>query len=97
MEFYKARVEELREDNAILVETKNMLEDQLGASQKRVESVVDLENELIKYRQQVDEMTRVSDKRVCYSEFLTSAVLASVKIYHTSLHRIRSMLGYLNH
>ena len=60
MEFYKARVEELREDNAILVETKNMLEDQLGASQKRVESVVDLENELIKYRQQVDELTRVS-------------------------------------
>ncbi len=53
-------MEELREDNAILVETKNMLEDQLGASQKRVESVVDLENELIKYRQQVDELTRVS-------------------------------------
>ena len=60
LEFYKARVEELREDNAILMETKNMLEDQLGASQKRVESVVELENELMRYRQQVDEMCRVS-------------------------------------
>ena len=60
LDFYKARVEELREDNAILMETKNMLEDQLSASQKRVDSVVELENELMRYRQQVDEMCRVS-------------------------------------
>ena len=53
-------MEELREDNAILMETKNMLEDQLASSQKRVESVVELENELMRYRQQVDEMCRVS-------------------------------------
>ncbi len=59
LDFYRTRVEELREDNAILVETKNMLEDQMEASQKRVESVVELENDLIKCRQTIDEMCRV--------------------------------------
>lgn len=58
-------MEELREDNAILMETKNMLEDQLASSQKRVESVVELENELMRYRQQVDEMCRVSFTNTC--------------------------------
>ena len=58
-------MEELREDNAILMETKNMLEDQLASSQKRVESVVELENELMRYRQQVDEMCRVGFTNTC--------------------------------
>ncbi|GIY91557.1 hypothetical protein CEXT_795491 [Caerostris extrusa] len=31
LDFYKSRVEELREDNRILVETKSMLEEQLEA------------------------------------------------------------------
>ena len=58
-------MEELREDNAILMETKNMLEDQLASSQKRVESVVELENELMRYTQKVDEMCRVSFTNTC--------------------------------
>jgi len=40
-------VEELREDNRILVETKEMLEKQLEGSRKRCESVFSLENEIL--------------------------------------------------
>ncbi|XP_052106053.1 girdin-like isoform X7 [Mytilus californianus] len=61
LEFYKSRVNELREDNAILTETKNILEEQLSTSHKRVETVIELENELMRYRQQVEEMTLERD------------------------------------
>ena len=52
-------LQELREDNSILLETKNMLEDQLEQSHKRIETVVDLETELVKYRQQAEQMAMV--------------------------------------
>ncbi|XP_053400629.1 girdin-like isoform X3 [Mercenaria mercenaria] len=61
MEFYKARVEELREDNAILIENKGMLEEQLSSSHKRIETVLQLEKELVKYRQQIEEMSSERD------------------------------------
>ncbi|XP_071162644.1 girdin-like isoform X2 [Mytilus edulis] len=61
LEFYKSRVNELREDNAILTETKNILEEQLSTSHKRVETVIELENELMRYRQQIEEMTLERD------------------------------------
>ena len=38
-----------------------MLEDQLGNSQKRIDTVVDLEAELLRLRQQVDELTTDRD------------------------------------
>ena len=47
VEFFKSRVEELREDNKILVETKEMLEDQLENSRKRSEHILTLENDLL--------------------------------------------------
>merc|ERR1711915_528966 len=50
IEFFKSRVEELREDNRILVETKEMLEEQLASSRKRCEVVLALENDIIKYK-----------------------------------------------
>lgn len=52
-------LKELREDNTILIETKNMLEEQLSNCHKRVETVVELENELRKKRQMVEEMALV--------------------------------------
>ena len=52
-------MQELREDNAIITETKNILEEQLSASHKRVETVIELENDLLGYRQQIEEMTLV--------------------------------------
>lgn len=44
-----------------MVETKIMLEDQLASSQKRIDTVMDLENELVKLRQQADELTADRD------------------------------------
>ena len=53
-------LQELREDNAILTESKAMLEEHLSSSHKRIETVVELEKELMKYRQQIEEMSTVS-------------------------------------
>ncbi len=53
IDFFKTRVEELREDNKILVETKDMLESQLEGSRKRCESVFGLENEIHRLRSEL--------------------------------------------
>ena len=37
IDFFKSRVDELREDNRILIETKDMLEEQLTSARKRGE------------------------------------------------------------
>ena len=37
IDFFKSRVDELREDNRILIETKDMLEEQLDSARKRGE------------------------------------------------------------
>ena len=37
IDFFKSRVDELREDNRILIETKDMLEEQLASARKRGE------------------------------------------------------------
>ena len=50
IEFFKSRVEELREDNRILVETKEMLEEQLASARKRSERILELENEIIRFK-----------------------------------------------
>ncbi|CAG2069244.1 unnamed protein product [Timema podura] len=56
VEFYKTRVDELREDNKVLLETKEMLEEQLQRARKRGDHVLELESELLKYKQQVNEL-----------------------------------------
>ena len=45
-ESLKSRMDELKEENKILVETKDMLEDQLQVSRKRCQQIIGLENEL---------------------------------------------------
>lgn len=50
MESLKCRIEEVREENKILVETKEMLEDQLESSRKRCAQIMSIENELYKYK-----------------------------------------------
>ncbi|XP_023727348.1 girdin isoform X2 [Cryptotermes secundus] len=57
IEFYKTRVEELREDNRVLLETREMLEEQLQRARKRGEHVLELESEIIKYKQQLNDFT----------------------------------------
>ena len=56
IEFFKSRVEELREDNRILVETKEMLEEQLATSRKRCEKILELENDIIRFKGDVERL-----------------------------------------
>lgn len=60
-EFYKSRCEELREDNRMLLETKDMLEEQLQESRKRCERMMTLESEIIKYKQKLNDLTLERD------------------------------------
>ncbi|XP_076244739.1 protein girdin [Calliopsis andreniformis] len=64
IEFYKTRIEELREDNRVLMETREMLEDQLSSSRRRADKVLELESEIIKYKQLLNDMAleRAADK-----------------------------------
>nr|XP_029712484.1 daple-like protein [Aedes albopictus] len=60
-EFYRSRVEELREDNRMLLETKEMLEEQLLRSRKRSDQVMILEAEIIKFKQMLNDMSLERD------------------------------------
>ncbi|KAG7203145.1 hypothetical protein KM043_010265 [Ampulex compressa] len=64
IEFYKTRIQELREDNRVLMETREMLEEQLSSSRRRAEKVLELESEIIKYKQLLNDMAleRAADK-----------------------------------
>lgn len=63
-DYHKSRVEELCEDNRMLLETKEMLEEQLTRSRKRSEQAMLLESEIIKYKQKLNDMAveRDADK-----------------------------------
>ncbi|XP_012226030.1 girdin [Linepithema humile] len=64
IEFYKTRIEELREDNRVLMETREMLEEQLSSSRSRADKVLELESEIIKHKQLLNDMAleRAADK-----------------------------------
>ncbi|XP_044261844.1 protein Daple-like [Tribolium madens] len=55
-EFYKVRVDELREDNRVLLETREMLETQLARARQRAEHVLELEAELMASKQNFNEI-----------------------------------------
>ncbi|KAJ6636380.1 Protein Daple [Pseudolycoriella hygida] len=92
-EFFKTRVEELREDNRMLLETKEMLEEQLQRSRKRSEHVMDLESEIIKYKQKLNDMAseRDADKTRLQElvdentqlQFATKDLCSSTVVYHS--------------
>ncbi|XP_057588655.1 protein Daple isoform X2 [Hippopotamus amphibius kiboko] len=65
VDFYKARVEELREDNIILIETKAMLEEQLTAARARGDKVHELEKENLQLKSKLHdlELDRDTDKK----------------------------------
>lgn len=50
MEFLKCRIEELREDNRLLCESKSMLEEQLEAARKKNERLPELESQVIQLK-----------------------------------------------
>ncbi|XP_077437610.1 girdin isoform X2 [Vanacampus margaritifer] len=65
IEFYKARVEELKEDNQVLLETKSMLEEQLDASRSRSDKLHHLEKENLQLKSKIHdlEMERDLDRK----------------------------------
>ncbi|XP_070590862.1 girdin isoform X3 [Erythrolamprus reginae] len=65
IEFYKARIEELKEDNQVLLETKTMLEDQLEGTRARSDKLHELEKENLQLKAKLHdmEMERDMDRR----------------------------------
>ncbi|KAM8858416.1 girdin isoform 1-T1 [Spinachia spinachia] len=65
IEFYKARVEELKEDNQVLLETKSMLEEQLDATRTRSDKLHLLEKESLQLKSKMHdlEMERDMDRK----------------------------------
>ncbi|KAI1895868.1 hypothetical protein AGOR_G00111190 [Albula goreensis] len=63
--FYKTRVEELREDNMTLMETKALLEEQLSGARGRCDKLHELEKENLQLRSKLHdvEMERDVDKK----------------------------------
>ena len=53
IDYYKARLDELREDNRLLEETKGIIESQLESARHRAELVLDLEGELLGCKSQI--------------------------------------------
>ncbi|KAM5129304.1 LOW QUALITY PROTEIN: protein Daple [Mantella aurantiaca] len=64
VDFYKARMDELREDNVILIETKTMLEEQLCSARARTDKLHELEKENLQLKSKIHDMEldRFSDK-----------------------------------
>ncbi|XP_076016506.1 girdin isoform X2 [Genypterus blacodes] len=65
IDFYKTRVEELKEDNQVLLETKSMLEEQLDASRTRSDKLHLLEKESLQLKSKIHdlEMERDMDRK----------------------------------
>ncbi|KAK4883258.1 hypothetical protein RN001_006577 [Aquatica leii] len=60
-DFYKVRVDELREDNRVLLETREMLEAQLARARQRADHVHQLEAELLSCKQTINDITLEKD------------------------------------
>lgn len=56
IEFYRTRVEELKEDNQVLLETKSVLEDQLQSARARADKHHELEKENLQLKNKIHDM-----------------------------------------
>lgn len=61
LDFYKGRIEELRQDNRVLEETKELVEEQLTKTKKRADYATQLESDLVKLKRTIDEITLERD------------------------------------
>ncbi|KAI5699743.1 hypothetical protein M8J75_007897 [Diaphorina citri] len=61
LEYYKSRVEELRQDNRVLDETREMLEEQLAKARKRGDHTLELESTILQYKQAINEIALERD------------------------------------
>jgi len=71
LEFYRARVDELRVDSSSLLDANHLLTDQLTVCHKRIETVVDLEKDLQKYKLQLSLAAEVLAGFLTYSVYFT--------------------------
>lgn len=60
-EFYKVRVDELREDNRVLIETREMLESQLSRARQRSDQLLLLEEDILNYKQKINDIALERD------------------------------------
>lgn len=60
LEFLRARVKELRCENKLLLETKFQMEEQNLLNEKRIRSLVDLEEQLDQYKRHLESISFVS-------------------------------------
>uniref|UniRef100_A0AAY4EVZ8 Girdin n=1 Tax=Denticeps clupeoides TaxID=299321 RepID=A0AAY4EVZ8_9TELE len=63
MEFYRAKVEELKEDNQVLLETKTMLEEQLEGSRARSDKLHQLEKHNLQLQAKIHNMEENADQK----------------------------------
>lgn len=69
LEYYRSRVEELRQDNRVLEETREMLEEQLARARKRGDHLLELEASILQYKQTINDLVLVGGNFVVmYSE-----------------------------
>lgn len=61
MDYYKSRIEELRQDYRVLEETKEMTEEQLAKAKKRADYAAQLESELVQLKRTVAEVNLERD------------------------------------
>lgn len=69
-EFYKIRVDELRDDNKVLLDTREMLETQLARARQRGDHVLDLEAELLGAKQAINDILLVIEFSFTVNLFL---------------------------
>jgi hypothetical protein len=68
-------LQELREDNATLMETKTLLEEQLGASRRRCDKIHELEKENLQLRSKLRDVEMVRKfKLVSTIDWITRSV-----------------------
>lgn len=84
MEFYKARESELRDDNRVLLETQEMLEEQLAQSRLRADKSRSLEHELMKMKQKENDAALVSPFIVFILTLASSNLAAYSNSYYNN-------------
>ncbi|KAK9498382.1 hypothetical protein O3M35_003028 [Rhynocoris fuscipes] len=57
LDYYRSRTEELRQDNRVLEETREMLEEQLARARTRVEYTVQLEADILSLKQTINDLS----------------------------------------
>lgn len=107
IDYYKARLEELREDNRLLEETKVILEGQLDSARQRAELVLDLEAELLGCKSQLagvmaekeaqsERLQKLADEnahwQLCTKNCLSESASLTAELESLRAHQVRLII-----